>query len=143
MPISLDELSHLDHTDLATWMKPRPVDAGRGDMMVEAAVEAVKEAVFPRTQVSPTAKAIVLEAAARAYAPRVQQESLGSRSVSYFQPSDPRSGVFLTAEELGQLGVSSLGVGVAWTSAPNGAAGWTKSPTQTGKYPWSSDGVPL
>ena len=121
MPISLHELATLDHSDLATWMSPRPVDAGRGDMMVEAAVEAVKEAIHPRTAVPASAKFVVLEAASRAYAPRVQQESLGSRSVSYFAPTDPRNGVFLTEDELRQLGVSDTGLGVIWTRSPNGA----------------------
>lgn len=121
MPISLHELAALDHTDLANWIKPRTVDAARGDMMIEAAVEAVKEAVHPRTMVSATAKAVVLEAAARAYAPRIQQESLGSRSVSYFQSDDPRSGIFLTEEDLKILGVFNTGLGVIWTRSPNGA----------------------
>lgn len=145
--LTLDQLSLLDHTDLASWVKPRPVDQERGDLMVQAAVATVREAVRPRTVVPDLAKFVVLEVAARAYTPRVQQESLGSRSVSYFPPGDPRTGVFLTDEDLKQLGVSAnvtdLGMGVAWTPSPGGAAGWTKSPTQTGKWPWSSDGVPL
>ena len=120
MPISLEELAQLDHSDLATWVKPRPVDEARGDMMVQAAVDAVREAVHPRTRVPATAKAVVLEVASRAYAPRVQQESLGSRSVSYFPPSDPRSGVFLTEDELTQLGIFQI-PGVAWTRSPGGA----------------------
>lgn len=121
MPITLDELSHLDHTDLATWMKPRPVDAARGDMMVEAAVAAVAEASHPRTLFPVTAKFVVLDVAARAYSPKVQQESLGSRSVSYFQPTDTRTGVFLTDDELGRLGVFNPGLGVIWTRSPGGA----------------------
>lgn len=121
MTISLDDLADLGHADLATWMSPRPVDAGRGDMMVQAAVVAVREAVTPRTQVPDSARFVVLEAASRAYAPRVQQESLGSRSVSYFQPSDTRTGVFLTEDEMRQLGVFTLPVGVAWTRSPGGA----------------------
>lgn len=121
MPISLDALSELDNRDLALWVRPIPVEAARGDMLLAAAVEAVREAVRPRTEVPSTAKAVVLEAAARACRPRVQQESLGSRSVSYFQPGDPRTGVFLTADELAQLGVPSplAGVGAVrtWPSA--------------------------
>jgi hypothetical protein len=119
--IALAELEQLDSSDLATWVKPRPVDPGRGDLMVQAAVAAVTEAIFPRTTVPSTAKAVVLEAAARGYAPRVQQESLGSRSVSYFAPGDPRSGVFLTEEDLRQLGVFDHGLGVIWTRSPGGA----------------------
>lgn len=142
MPITLSDLALLDNVDLATWIKPRPVDPERGNLMVTAAVEAVTEAVAPRTVVPSTAKAIVLEAAARAYAPRVQQESLGSRSVSYFAPTDPRSGIFLTEDELRQLGVADAGIGVIFTSAPNGAGAWSR--TAAGKYPWSDDGgVPL
>lgn len=121
MPISLEELGQLSHRELATWVKPLVVDSDRADMMVEAAVEAVTEAVFPRTQVSVTAKGIVLEAAARAVRPNVQQESLGSRSVSFFSPSDPRSGVFLTEDELGRLGVMSQAVGVVWTRTKFGS----------------------
>lgn len=123
--MKLDDLALLDHVDLATWIKPRPVDADRGNLMVQAAVEAVRQAVGAATEVPAMAKFVVLEAAARAYAPRVQQESLGSRSVSYFAPDDPRSGVFLTEEELQQLMVvPSLGVGVIRTMAWNGAGGW-------------------
>ena len=146
MAIAVTELDSLSHSDLATYMEPRPVSAGRGDMMVEAAVLAVKEAVAPRTEVPESAKFLVLEVASRAYQPRVQQESLGSRSVSYFQPGDPREGVFLTEDELRRLGVFELPVGVAWTSAPNGAGGWTKpqGPGSVGKWPWSPpSGRPL
>lgn len=142
MAIAVTELDSLSHADLATWMEPRPVSAGRGDLMVQAAVLAVKEAVKPRTEVPDSAKFLVLEIAERGYAPRVQQESLGSRSVSYFQPSDPRSGVFLTEDDLARLGVFELPVGVAWTSAPNGAGGWTKpqGPGPVGRWPWSPPG---
>jgi hypothetical protein len=141
--IALTELDQLGSADLATYMSPRPVDSGRGDMMVEAAVLAVKEAVGDRAEVPASAKFIVLEVAKRAYQPRVQQESLGSRSVSYFQPGDPREGIFLTEDELRQLGVYHLPVGVAWTRASNGAGAWTKVPGQ--RWPWSLDdgGVPL
>lgn len=135
--IALTELDELSHADLATWVKPQPVDAARGDMMVAAAVTAVKEAVGDRTEVSAMAKFVVLEAAKRAYQPRVQQESLGSRSVSFFPPTDPRSGIFLTEDELRQIGVFQLPVGVAWMRSPNGAGGVIKAPD--GKYPWSSD----
>lgn len=143
--ITLDQLALLDHVDLATWVKPQPVDADRGNLMVEAAVTAVAEAVFPRTEVPASAKFVVLEAARRGYQPRVQQESLGSRSVSFFQPGDPREGVFLTEDELRKLGVFTLPVGVAWQVAPNGAGAWSRTATQTGRYPWSADdgSVPL
>ena len=121
MAIPLSELDDLDSRDLVVWIRPTPVDTAKADMMLAAAVELVKEMVKPRTEVPGTAKAVVLEAAARACRPRVQQESLGSRSVSYFQPGDPRSGVFLTDDELGQLGVATGigGVGVAWSRASN------------------------
>lgn len=123
MPLTLDDLALLDYTDLASWVKPRQVDQERGDLMVTAAVEAVTEAVRPRTVLPTTAKAVILEAASRAYFPQVQQESLGSRSVSYFPTGDPRRGVFLTEDELRQLGASDSGLGVAWTRAWNGAGG--------------------
>lgn len=138
MPIALTELDSLGNVDLAMWVKPRPVDPERGDLMVTAAVEAVKTAVFPRTEVPTTAKAVVLEAASRGYFPRVQQENIGSRSVSYFAPEDPRSGVFLTEDELRQLGVWDAGVGTIWTASPTGAGAWTKDTTSAGKWPWSS-----
>ena len=121
MPISLDKLAQLSGEDLAEWVLPRKIPQQRADLMVEAAVEAVREAVRPRTEVPGTAKAIVLEAAARGSDPGVQQESLGSRSVSFFAPGDPRRGVFLTDDELAALGVYSLGVGVVWTRSPGGA----------------------
>lgn len=121
MPIPVSDLDNLDNLDLADYMRPIPVEAGRGDLMLSLAVDAIKEAIAPATTVPASAKAVVLEVAARAYRPQVQQESLGSRSVSYFQPSDPRSGVFLTEEDLRQLGVFNPGVGVAWMRSPNGA----------------------
>ena len=128
MTIALTELDSLGHADLAAWVEPRPVSAGRGDLMVQAAVLAVKEAVGPdRTEVPDSAKFVVLEAAARGYAPRVQQESLGSRSVSYFAPGDPREGIFLTEDELKQLGIFQLPVGVVRTVALNGAGSYLPS----------------
>lgn len=123
MGIPLSDLDLIDNRDLAVWMRPFPVDEQKADMMLAAAVEVVKDLVRPREEVPLTAKAVVLEAAARACRPRVQQESLGSRSVSYFQPSDPRSGVFLLDEEMAQIGVltPSMGVGVIWTRTRGGA----------------------
>lgn len=145
MTITLDQLRQLDHVDLATWVKPLPVDSDRGNMMVEAAVASVAAAVGSRTELPDLAKFVVLEVARRGYTPRVQQESLGSRSVSYFQPGDPREGIYLSDEDLKQLGIASaeLGFGVAFTSAPNGAGAWGRTATQTGRWPWSDDRTPL
>lgn len=139
MTVQLADLALLDHLDLATWVKPTVVDQDRGNMMVAAAVAAITDAVFPKTELPDSAKFVVLEVAKRGYLPRVQQESLGSRSVSFFAPTDPREGIFLTEDELRQLGVAALPAGAIWTRAANGAGGVVKAPD--GKYPWSSDTV--